>query len=138
MILLTKHFARFPAIVLELEKIANWLLETIVKRRLKHAFDFVSQRQFVLAHEFASCDLDDDSEDECEYNVIAEAYMGPVVDLMRQTLVAKIESQLFSWSHLLGEPEAITNERTRLRKKMKLMHNACTTIKYYKENTERG
>jgi hypothetical protein len=39
-----EHFSRFPAILLELEKIANFLLEKVIKPRLKHAFDFVSQR----------------------------------------------------------------------------------------------
>jgi hypothetical protein len=128
-----KYFSRFLTIRLELKKISNSLLDTMVNPPLKQAFEYVSQSHFMLAHEFACADDDDD---ECDYECLMEAFMGPVIDRMRCDLVAQVESQLFSWVHLLQESEAITNERDQLQKKMKLMHNVYASTKEWDDKSE--
>ncbi len=123
------YFSRFPLIVSELQKISNALLDNIIERELKQTIDFVSQSHFVLAHEYLCYKTS--SQTSCEYFALMKEFMRPVVDRMRHMLFAIVESQLFSWIPLLEEPETITNERTRLRKKMKLMHNAYASSAYY-------
>jgi len=122
------NFPRFPLIISELVKISQVLLETMVNSPLKQGFGYVSQSHFTLAHEFV-CTNRRDGAERCEYEVLAEAFMGFVIDRMRHKLFAIIESQLFSWVHLLQESDAITNERYVLRKKMKLMHNVYASMK---------
>jgi hypothetical protein len=128
-----EYFSRFPAIGLELKKISNTLLETMVNPPLKRAFEYVSKSHFMLAHEFL---CDDDDDDACGYVCLIEAFMGPVIDRMRCDLVAQVEFQLFSWVHLLEESEAITKERDLLRKKMKLMHNVYASMKESDDKSE--
>jgi len=128
------HFSRFPLIVSELMKISHALLEHIVRPRLKETLEILSQNPFLLAHEFVCINREHPDHNACGYVFLMGAFMGPGIDRMRHTLIAKVESQLFSWIPLLQEPEAITNERNQLRKKMKLMHNAYASIKYYDGN----
>jgi len=124
------HFSRFPPIVSELKKLSTALLDNTIAPHLKQTIDLVSEPHFVLAHEFL-CLSKPNCEGACGNEILAKAFIGPVINRMRHTLIARVKSQLYSWISLLEEPEAITNERNQLRKKMKLIHNLNASSAFY-------
>jgi hypothetical protein len=119
-------FGRFPLIVEAIQRVSRTVLHTVTRPALEELSLYLIQTHFVLLHAF-ECDEGNCTRN-CTFFTLVSALCSALVEDTQSFVIAQVQDQLDKFVFFIREPPPITEERIKLKEKLKVMQNAFALL----------